>query len=142
LEKNTMTTMSNKLSRLIVRSLVCLPLLLFASHSGYAESSVQEDQQSGLSATPQEGYTPSGMAESAKAPKRKVAARRVAKGGDAGKKSLGSHYYEEFSDAFHAPRYPNELTPAQWATVMLHHRVHFMFTADEVKILQDYLQNQ
>lgn len=50
----------------------------------------------------------------------------------------GDLYYKEYGDAMHRYRLPSELTPAQWRTVMLFHRVRIPLTADEYCSLVDF----
>lgn len=54
-------------------------------------------------------------------------------------KKYGAEIYKEYSSAMHRQRYMNELTPAQWKTTILFHRVRVPFTAEEQRSLEAVL---
>lgn len=53
-------------------------------------------------------------------------------------RKMGSKYYQEYGDAMHRYRYPSELTPAEWHTTMLFHRVKIPLTGPEYCSLVDF----
>jgi hypothetical protein len=51
-------------------------------------------------------------------------------------KKIGSELYSEYGSAMHRLRLQNELTPAQWRTTLLFHRVRLPLTADDYRSLE------
>lgn len=54
----------------------------------------------------------------------------------------GRVYYKEYGDAMHRYRSPRELTPAEWHTSMLFHRIKVPLTADEYCSLLRFLEKK
>lgn len=52
---------------------------------------------------------------------------------------LGNLYYQEYGRAMHRERLQSELTPAQWKTTLLFHRIKLPLTAEEQKSLEALL---
>jgi hypothetical protein len=50
----------------------------------------------------------------------------------------GSTLYKEYGDAMHKRRFQNELSPSEWMTTLLYHRILVPFTAEEYCSLLDY----
>lgn len=50
----------------------------------------------------------------------------------------GSTLYKDYGDAMHKRRFQNELSPSEWMTTLLYHRILVPFTAEEYCSLLDY----
>lgn len=64
----------------------------------------------------------------------------VAQAGEQEQEKTPAQTYEEHASRAHPDRYPNELTDAQWETVMLHMRARAPMTARDHRRILKYLQ--
>jgi hypothetical protein len=64
-------------------------------------------------------------------------AKKLSKKEAAELKAQGAEVYEEYGDAWHAVRYRNEFTAAQWKTILLQKRIRVPLTAEDQRALSE-----
>lgn len=52
-------------------------------------------------------------------------------------KAQGAEVYDEYGDAWHAVRYRNEFSAAQWKTILLQKRIRVPLTAEDQRALSE-----